>query len=79
MITLACNRYCPSDRIWSEGPSCIVVADSGASDGNQLQINAFGMAHLLGPDEERRLLEYLIERAGGVQNLALEKVEKCIP
>lgn len=75
MITLDCNRYCPSDRIWSEGPSRIVVANSGALDGNQLQINAFGMAHILGPDEERRLLEYLIERAGGLQNLALEQIK----
>lgn len=76
MITLACNRYRLANRTWSEGPGCIVIADSGASDGNQLQINAFGMAHILGPDEERNLLEYLIERAGGLQNLALEKIER---
>jgi len=79
LITLACIRYEPGNRTWSEGCKCIVVADSGALDDHQLQINAFGMAHILGPDEERRLLEYLIERAGGVENLALEQVEKCSP
>lgn len=75
MITLACNRYRPANRTWSEGPGVVVIVDSGAEDGHQLQINAFGMAHLLGPDEERRLLEYLIERAGGLQNLALEELK----
>lgn len=75
MMELLCITFRPVNRTWTEGPGCIVVGDSGALDNNQLQINTFGMAHILGPDEERRLLEYLIERAGGLQNLALEKVE----
>lgn len=75
MITLACNRYRLDSRTWTEGPGCIVVGDSGAEDRHSLQINAFGMAHILGPYQERRLLEYLIERAGGLKNLALEQIE----
>lgn len=72
MIELLCVTLRPVNRILFEGPGCLVVEDS---EEQQLKISASGMAHILGPNEERRLLEYLIERAGGLQNLALEHVE----